>query len=250
MERNESKEIAINCLLEKSPAKDFYADTFERYLGTMNDESIPISPLELDNVSDKNNQVYINENVYNELMRNMNITIETDHEIPYFMIGFKQNDGKIVFEYIISDINNTSSMEADHNNITYYVTRFLKNMNYEEIEILGKPIICKGHTHGKRSSVSDNYSFGDMISTVSFKNQVRNHTRDININRVNPQIVDTVDMLMNPCGDFNIIYYDDNPKRKGFYKFTNIFLKRDNGNIELLPSISENGNYIKNGRNR
>ena len=52
-------------------------------------------------------------------------------------------------------------------------------------------------------------------------------------------------MLINPIGDFNMVYYDDNPNHKGFYKFTNIFLKKNNGHIELLPSINPNGNYIK-----
>ena len=240
--------IAIDCLLEKSSARDFYSETFDKYLGTMDDENIPISPVEFDEVCGKNNQVYIEENVYNELMRNMAITKETRKEIPYFMIGFELPDGKIVFKYIKSDINNSSSLEADPNNITFFLSNFLKDISYDDIKQLGKPIICKGHTHGK-GDVSDNFSFSDMISAVSFKSQIRNHIMDVNSN-INPQIVDTVAMLMNPCGDFNMVYYDDNPNQRGFYKFTNIFLKKDNGNIELLPSISENGNYIKSGRSR
>ena len=246
MERNEARDIAIKCLLEYSPAKDFFADTFEQYLDTMSDENIPISPVQLENVSEHNNKIIIEENIYNELKNNMGITMRTNREIPYFLIGFEQGNGSIIFKYIKSDISNFSTMEADHNGITFFLENFLKELNYLDIKELGMPIICKGHTHGK-SPVSDNFSFGDMISCVSFKSQIRKYLKLVNKN-VNPNIIDTVDMLMNPNGDFNLIYYDEN--QTGFYKFTNIFLKKSNNNIELLPSISPSGNYIKNSRNR
>lgn len=84
-----------------------------------------------------------------------------------------------------------------------------------------------------------------MISYITFKNNVREYIRDRNQNGINYKIVDTIGMLMNPCGDFNIVYYDDNPQQIGFYKFTNVFLRKNDNQIVLLPSISETGNYIK-----
>lgn len=246
MERQEAKNIAIDCLLEKSTARDFYSDTFDRYMNTMDDESIPISPVKLDEV--ENNKVLINEQTYDILMKIMDITRETNREIPYFLIGYEQLDGSITFETILTDLENDSVMEADFDNISDYLGAYIESLDDEFIRRKGMPIICSGHTHG-RGVVSDNFSFGDMISYVSFKSQIRDYASEINP-RIEPMTLDTVGMLINLNGDLNMVYYDDNPNKRGFYKFTNIYLKKNNGNVELLPSISDNGNYIKSGINK
>lgn len=245
MERQEARNIAIKSLLENSSNRDFFTNIFETYLNQgYNQENIPVPSLYFDNVNENNNQVFIEENVYNELLKIREITQRTNNEIPYFLIGYEKSNGAVVFKSIIVDVGNSSNREADFDNISDYLGAYIESIEKNEISKLGKPIICNGHTHGI-SNVSDNFSFGDMISYITFKNNVREYMRNTNNNGVNPKIVDTVGMLMNPCGDFNLVYYDDNPQQVGFYKFTNIFLRTHDNQIVLLPSISENGNYIR-----
>ena len=245
MERQEARNIAIKSLLENSSNRDFFTNIFETYLNQgYNQENIPVPSLYFDNVNENNNQVFIEENVYNELLKIREITQRTNNEIPYFLIGYEQSNGAVVFKSIIADVGNSSNREADFDNISDYLGAYIESIEESEIRKFGKPIICNGHTHGI-SNVSDNFSFGDMISYITFKNNVREYMRNTNNNRVNPKIVDTVGMLMNPCGDFNLVYYDDNPQQVGFYKFTNIFLRTHDNQIVLLRSISENGNYIR-----
>ena len=245
MKREEAKNIAIKCLLENNSNRDFYANSFEKFLNQgYNPENIPIPPLYIDNIRENNNLVFIEENVYNELLKIRKITERTNNEIPYFIIGFEQKNGSVVFKNIIADIEQNSIQETDYDRITTYFAEYLRQLNNTDIEKNGKLIICKGHTHGI-GSVSDNFSFGDLISYVSFKFQIRDFIKTYNHKGVNPNDIDTVGMLMNPCSDFNIVYYDDNPYQMGFYKFTNIFLKTKDNKAILLPSLSENGNYIK-----
>ncbi len=245
MEREEAKNIAIKCLIENNSNRDFYASSFEIFLNQgCNPENIPITPLYLDNVCENNNLVFIEENVYNKLLKIRKITERTNNEIPYFIIGFEQKNGSVVFKNIIADMEQNFTQETDYDRITTYFAEYLRQLNNTDIEKNGKLIICKGHTHGI-GSVSDNFSFGDLISYVSFKFQIRDFIKTYNHKGVNPNDIDTVGMLMNSCGDFNMVYYDDNPYRMGFYKFTNIFLKNKDNKTILLPSISYNGNYIK-----
>lgn len=245
MKRQEATNIAIQSLLENSSNRDFFTSIFETYLNQgYNQENIPVPSLYFDNVNENNNQVFIEENVYNVLLKIRETTQRTNNEIPYFLIGYEQNNGAIVFKAILADVGNSSSREADFDNISDYLGAYLESIEESDIKKLGKPIICNGHTHGI-SNVSNNFSFGDMISYITFKNNVREYIRDRNQNGINYKIVDTVGMLMNPCGDFNIVYYDDNPQQIGFYKFTNVFLRKNDNQIVLLPSISETGNYIK-----
>lgn len=245
MERQEARNIAIKSLLENSSNRDFFTNIFETYLNQgYNQENIPVPSLYFDNINENNNQVFIEENVYNELLKIREITQRTNNEIPYFLIGYEQSNGAVVFKSIIADVGNSSNREADFDNISDYLGACIESIEKSEIRKFGKPIICNGHTHGI-SNVSDNFSFGDMISYITFKNNVREYMRNTNNNGVNPKIVDTVGMLMNPCGDFNLVYYDDNPQQVGFYKFTNIFLRTHDNQIVLLPSISENGDYIR-----
>ena len=245
MEREEARDIAIQSLLENSSNKDFFAEIFEKYLNQGYDsENIPIPSLYFNNINENNNQVFIEEIVYNKLLKIREVTQRTNNEIPYFLFGYEQRNGAIVFYEIVADFGNSSSREANFDNISDYLSAYLKSIDRSEIRKYGKPIICKGHTHGL-GNVSDNFSFGDMISYITFKHDIRDYVKDANQNGINSQIIDTMGMLMNPCGDFNFIYYDDNPKQIGFYKFTNIFLKTHDNQIILLPSLSEKGNYIR-----
>ena len=61
-------------------------------------------------------------------------------------------------------------------------------------------------THGL-TAVSDNFSFGDLISYVQF-----NSAHPLFKNRQ----IETMAMLMPPCGDYNFIMYENN-----YYTYNN-----------------------------
>ena len=46
-------------------------------------------------------------------------------------------------------------------------------------------------------------------------------------------------MLLNPCGDFNMVYYDDREEIRGFYKFNNIQIDHACSKVEYgyVPAI-------------
>lgn len=246
MERVKARAITAECLLDNCSNKEFYTNLFEVYLNKgMPVENIPVSPLYFDNICGNNNQIFIEEKVYKELKKIIDVTMVTNYEIPYFMIGFEQENGSIVFKEIIADKNQNSMSSADYEKITSYVANFLSDIDNNDIKIMGKPIICKGHTHGRVGFEYDNFSFGDLVSYVTFKEQIRDCVRTYNKKGVNCSVIDTVGMLINPCGDFNFVYYDEREGQAGFYKFTNIFLRTRDNKIMLLPSMSDSGNYIR-----
>jgi hypothetical protein len=98
-----------------------------------------------------------------------------------------------------------------------------------------KQVVCHGHTHGK-TPVSDNFSFGDLISYVQMTN--------IDPAFQNRQI-ETMGLLMPPSGDFNFIMYENNLNYEGFYTFPTVYLRHSDSTAEQLPSYT-NGNYIIN----
>ena len=255
MERKVADSITIESLFERNPNGDFYSQIFEEYLerGFTGDAmyNIPVSPLEFPDVNNSNDNVYISEEIYKELVTIQDITQRTNSEIPYFMIGWEKTDGSISFETIFSDKTQINRTECDHNTITQYVANFLQELRPEDIQTMGRPIICKGHSHGKSNlNVSDNFSYGDLGGYVTLKDDMRSFIRDYNKNGVNPNDIDTTGMLLNPCGDFNMVYYDDREEGRGFYKFNNIQIRTKTGNIVPLPTMSEDGNYLKQSNNK
>ena len=240
MERKNAKNITIDILLNNEN-KDFFADTFEKYLNLgYNDENIPISPLYFSNVNERNNRIFIEEDVYFKLKQIEKLTIEKNKEIPFCLLGYEQSNGSIIFYNIIQDTTNLSQTETNFENIARNLEFFLEYADKSK----GLPIICKGHSHSK-GHLSDNFSFGDLISLVSFKQNIKEYTNSVNKNNLTKNDIDVVSMLINPNGDFNFIYYEDRPGQTNFYKFTNIFYKTKDNILYLLPSLNENGNYVK-----
>ena len=240
-------EFTKYCLLNKSQNGVFYEQTFRNYSHLALD-NVPISPLELNSVSKRNDNVLISETVYRQLADIQDITSRTNYEIPFFLIGFEKQDGGIEFVNIISDKEQRNSGECDYDRIADILGEFLLTLTMDDIQGTSL-IICKGHSHGK-SFVSDNFSFGDMKNYITFKHQIRDFVREYNKNGLDPNFIDTTGMLLNPCGDFNMVYFDDRTVDMGFYKFNNLRIKANNGDEIPLPTMSEDGNYIKNDNRR
>lgn len=247
MERRIADDITIEILFERNSNADFYSKVFEDYLERGFTGSlmyhIPVSPLGFPDVNRRNDNVYISEEVYKELITIQDITKRTNSEIPYFMIGWEKVNGSISFETIFADKSQINRTECDYDNITQYIENFLLELKPQDIQTMGKPIICKGHSHG-RSNVSDNFSYGDIGGYVTLKDDIRTLVRNYNKNGINPNDIDTIGMLLSPCDDFNMVYYDDRLNERGFYKFNNIQMRTKNGSIIPLPTMTENGNYI------
>ena len=232
MNRTEARNKVIDLLLsDKNPNADFYATAFENY-NYGNSELTPISPLYMGNVSERNN-VVLTEEAYRELLKIRNITNETNKEVAYLIFGEEKPNGTVWLDTVICDYKTSGITSADFSNITSSLNEYVNGIINGDYDNGNKQIICHGHTHGK-TLVSDNFSFGDLISNVEF-----NGLHPMFKNRE----IETMAMLMPPCGDFNFIMYENNPSYEGFYKFPTVYLRYNDSSAKLLPSYQK-GNYI------
>lgn len=232
MTRNEARNKVIDLLLGDNNANaDFYANLFENYnYGDV--EMTPISPMKMGDVNQKNNVVITTE-AYLELVEIRNITNRTNQEVAYLILGEEKPNGTVWLDTVVSSYRPSSKTSASFDSINSTLNEYVREIEAGEYANGNKQIICHGHTHGI-SPVSDNFSFGDLISYIEFANM-----HPLFKNRQ----VETIGMVMPPSGDFNFIMYENNPSYEGFYKFPTIYLRHSNGAAELLPAY-QNGNYL------
>ena len=234
MQRNEARSKTIDILLgDNNPNADFYANLFEKY-NYGDPENTPISPAKMGNVN-TNNNIVITEEAYKDLIRIRNITRETNKEVAYFIFGEEKPNGTVWLDTVISTFKPSERTSANFDGINEILTEYVRNIENGEYNKSNKQVICHGHTHGT-SPVSDNFSFGDLISYVEF-----NNLHPLFKNRQ----IETMAMLMPPSGDFNFIMYENNKAYEGFYTFPTVYLRQDNGNAITLPAY-QNGNYLTN----
>ena len=234
MNRNEARAKTIDILLgDQNPNADFYASLFEKY-NYGNSEMIPISPAKMGNVS-KDNNIVITEEAYKELIKIRNITRQTNQEVAYLIFGEEKPNGTVWLDTVISTYKPSSRTSASFDGINEALNEYVRGIEAGEYNNGNKQIICHGHTHGT-SPVSDNFSFGDLISYVEF-----NNAHPLFKNRQ----VETMAMLMPPSGDFNFIMYENNQQYEGFYIFPTVYLRYSDGFAKELPAY-KNGNYLVN----
>ncbi len=232
MNRNEARSKTVDLLLgDQNPDADFYASLFDKY-NYDDPEMTPISPAKMGNVS-INNNVVITEEAYNALMRIRSITNQTNKEIAYLIFGEEKPNGTVWLDTVISTYQPTARTSANFDGIIGVLNEYVRGIENGEFNDGNKQIICHGHTHGI-SPVSDNFSFGDLISYVEF-----NNAHPLFKNRE----VETMAMLMPPSGDFNFLLYENNPQYEGFYTFPTVYLRHSDGTAEELPAY-QNGNYL------
>lgn len=237
MTRSEAKNKTIDMLLgDQNPNADFYANLFENY-NYGDSEMTPISPILMGNVSPQNN-IVITEEAYKELLKIRNITKQTNQEIAYLIFGEEKPNGTVWLDTVVSTYQPSGRTVANFEGVNGALNEYVRGIEAGEYNNGNKQIICHGHTHGL-SPVSDNFSFGDLISYVEFANA--HHL-------FKERKVETMGMLMPPCGDFNFIMYENNPKYEGFYTFPKVYLRYSDGTADLLPAYQK-GNYIRNTRN-
>ncbi len=232
MNREEARNKTIDILLgDNNPNADFYASLFETY-NYGDSENTPISPVKMGNVNASNN-IVITEEAYQELLKIRNITSQTNEEIAYLMFGEEKPNGTVWLDTVISTYQPSGRTSASFDGINSSLNEYVRGIEQGEYDNGNKQVICHGHTHGI-SPVSDNFSFGDLISYVQFNNL---HPLFKN------KQVETMAMLMPPSNDFNFIMYENNPTYEGFYTFPKVYLRHNDGTAELLPAY-QNGNYL------
>lgn len=235
MTRNEARKKTIDLLLnDNNPNANFYANLFETY-NYSSSEMTPISPVKMGNVN-INNNIVITEEAYKELIKIRNITQQNNQEVAYLIFGEEKANGTVWLDTVISTYKSSSRTTANFDDINSTLNQYVNDIERGVYDNANKQIICHGHTHGI-TPVSDNFSFGDLITYVEFAN-------------LHPLFkerkkVETMAMLMPPCGDFNFIMYENNPIYEGFYTFPTVYLRHNDGTAELLPAY-QNGNYLIN----
>jgi hypothetical protein len=234
MNREEARSKAIDLLLgDNQPNADFYAELFENY-NYVDPEMTPISPIKFGSVNPSNN-IVITEEAYKALLRIREITRQTNQEIAYLIFGEEKPNGTVWLDTVVSTFKPSSRSSASFEEINPVLRKFISDFQNGQYEGGNKQVVCHGHSHGT-SPVSDNFSFGDMISYVEFNNL---HSLFKNRN------IETMAMLLPPSGDFNFIMYENNPLYEGFYIFPTVYMRYNDGRAILLPAY-QNGNYLVN----
>lgn len=232
MERKEAQDILLNILLNKNnPYADVNEEILKRY---PYGEMTPISPLTFES---SNTYIIITEDVKNDLEKIRQKTLRNDRESAFLLVGEIKGNGTIYFDTFFTDNQQSEQTSADYAPLMESLTEYVNYVKRNELK--NKPVICFGHTHG-RTSVSDNYSLGDLISTVrrteadaSFKSKIA-----------------TMSLLLPPSGDYNFIMFDNKNNYGCLYRFDYITVvmsektKLEKGiYAEDLPAY-QNGNYL------
>lgn len=234
MTRKEATNKVVDLLLgDSNPNADFYASMFERY-NYGDPEMTPVSPVAMGNVNERNN-VVITEEAYKELLKIRQITAETNQEVAYLLFGEEKPNGTVWLDTVISSYRPSNATSANFSDINGALNEYVQGIQNGNFNNGNKQIVCHGHTHGI-TPVSDNFSFGDLISYVQL-----NDAHPLFKNRQ----IETMAMLMPPCGDFNFMMYENNPDYEGFYTFPSVYMRYEDGTAALLPAY-QNGNYIEN----
>ncbi len=237
MNRDEARNKTVDLLLgDKNPNANYYASLFEQY-NYGDAEMTPISPAGFGHVN-INNNVVITEDAYRKLVEIRNITLQTGREVPFFIFGEEKPNGTVWLDTVVSTYKPSTRTIANFSAINHILDKYLNDIKSGVYNNGNKQVVCHGHTHGK-TPVSDNFSFGDMISYVQF-----NNAHPMFKNRQ----IETMALLMPPSGDFNFIMYENNPQYEGFYTFPNVYLRYDNSNAVMLPAY-QNGNYLVRNEN-
>ena len=232
MNREEARSKAVGLLLgDNIPNNDFYADTFMSH-NYGDPEMTPISPLYMNNVN-LEHDIVLTEEVYNDLHKIKDITEQTNNEVPYLLLGEEQINGSVLFDTVLSTYEPSNRTSANFSKLNQSLNDYIKAIEAGHYNNGKKQVVCHGHTHGK-SSVSDNFSFGDLISYIQMTN-----SHPIFKSRE----VETIGMLLPPSGDYNFIMYENNPHYEGFYTFPKVYVKENNGVLHSLPAY-QNGNYL------
>ena len=127
-----------------------------------------ISPAKMGHVNASNN-IVISEEVYAELIKIKGTTNETNQEIAYLIFGEEKPNGTVWLDTVISTYQPSGRAVASFDGINSALNEYVRGIEQGEYADGNKQVICHGHTHGT-SPVSDNFSFGDLISFVEFNN--------------------------------------------------------------------------------
>lgn len=210
-------------MIEKNPYGKYHETNFNNFnFGTQ-------TPINGEIINDMpNGKIFITEEVYENLMAVLQATNDTNKEYPFFLHG-KEIDNTVEFTGFYSRSSNNSNMEAAFNEdmIKHAEKQLEKNKN-------NGFVLCNGHTHPALTDYFENPSWWDLAAITYMKedNEVfKKHEAEV------------LGCILTATGDLNFIFYDD--KQENFYRFTNVYLKKQDNNIKRLNCYG-----IKNGVTR
>ena len=209
---------------------------------TVDDRHIENMPISGDLIRSGNKKIIIKPELVEKLAY-IKSTIDrqkgtgTIEELPFAMIGEKDNNGNIIINDIIFEKTKFENRleEAIPGSLDTAVATFDGELsrqmsNYLQNKNIKNPVVIHGHTHpqhlGVDSRLTSNFSLGDINAYQQFEESVKS---------VNPN-AETYGMVINEFGDFNTVGFDTQSKK--FEKIDNVFLGQDK-----LPSFSK-GNYF------
>lgn len=233
MTREEAKRKVESLLFgSQNPNAQFNFNVLSRY---NHGEHSPVSPMGMGNVN-KNHCIVITYDVLVELKKIRKFTEKTDREVGYFLFGEELKSGTVLLNEIYSTYTGDSVTHTTYDSAA--LSNHVKDIENGKYNNGNTRIICQGHTHGK-TYVSDNFSLGDLIAAVQFNELYSNFKKGQ---------IETIQMMMPPCGDYDFYMYESNPNCEGFYKFPEVYVMHPNSSFELLPAYDK-GNYIGKQRN-
>ena len=221
-----------------------YADYFNALLYENNYEThTAITPSYIRDISPLC-AIVLSSKVFNTICAINTYTKNNRLEVPFFLFGREEN-GIVYFHTADYHTENLGSHHASFKSLARGIDvamwdflqdndadSLLQNFGEKSIPKFRRAIRCYGHTHPPGCG-GDQFSFADLSCTVEH----------VLINEFfASDEMGSMDLLVPPSGDMNFIKYEQNRLFEGFYKYRNVYVITDDGEIKRAPAY-EKGRY-------
>ena len=171
----------------------------------------------------RGSSVTINESVYHQMDELAKISRTKQEEYSFFLFG-EANGQEIFFDNIVAQGNEGNAAEAGFTQIAPILQNFVNEIQRENIK---DQIVCHGHSHHISYFNGTGFSLGDMGAYMEMNQENK--------------VFKNKDIELCSCvlenGDFNFLFYDN--QTNNFYKFDDVRVKKENGQITKLPCYRE-----------
>ena len=178
--------------------------------------------------------VIITENVYNVLDVVGDVTNTDGFEIPFVLTGYfdKENKQVIIDDGLVQHNSESGRLEAiATHELEKYATDFVRSAKTAE-----NKVIAFGHTHPQVGNYYLNFSWGDVSGYIDTHEQNRDFFNNHNLSML---------ACLLTGGNFNFLFCNN----EDTYRFDNVFVQRNNGDLEKLPAFGPDVVNINNRYN-
>ena len=211
-----------NIMINKNPYGHYHKKNFDSF----NDYG-GMAPINSQIINDMpSSQILLSEDVYEALLATQDVTNETLKEIPFFLYGQEIGSNSIEFTEYISASTNRENTSATFN------TEMINNLSNKINGSLNNGLVVShGHSHPPIGDYNENFSLGDFASYMymNLENPVFKNRQ-----------VELTGCLLTPSGDINFVFYDN--INQNFYRFTNVFVRDKNNNLNPVNCYGLNQN--------